>query len=77
MTRTTTAGGRSRNPILTAMIFAVLMTFIAQTIISIAVPQIRRELGPATTIADLELEQSRDRRVHRRGPGTAGHPIRR
>jgi hypothetical protein len=39
------AGGRSRNLILAAMIFAVSMTFIAQTIVSIAVPQIQRELG--------------------------------
>ena len=45
----TTAGGRSRSLILTAMIFAVSMTFIDQTIISIAAPQIQRELGLSAT----------------------------
>ena len=39
-----TSGGRSRNLILTAMIFAVAMTFIDQTIVSIAAPQIQDEL---------------------------------
>ena len=33
------AGGRSRSLILTAMIFAVAMTFIDQTIVSTAAPQ--------------------------------------
>src|SRR5450755_3793052 len=42
-------GGRSRNLILAAMIFAVSMTFIYQTIVSIAVPQIQRELGLSAT----------------------------
>ena len=42
-------GGRSRNLILTAMIFAVSMTFIDQTIVSIAAPQIQRELGLTST----------------------------
>jgi EmrB/QacA subfamily drug resistance transporter len=42
-------GGRSRNLILAAMIFAVSMTFIDQTIVSIAVPQIQRELGLSST----------------------------
>jgi len=41
--------GRSRNLILAAMIFAVSMTFIDQTIVSIAVPQIQRELGLTST----------------------------
>ena len=41
MTGTATAGGRSRNLVLAAMIFAVAMTFIDQTIVSIAVPQIQ------------------------------------
>ena len=40
-----TTGGRSRNLVLAAMIFAVAMTFIDQTIVSIAAPQIQRELG--------------------------------
>src|SRR5277367_3277151 len=35
--------------ILTAMIFAVSMTFIDQTIVSIAVPEIQRELGLTST----------------------------
>src|ERR1700684_1834635 len=42
-------GGRSRNLILAAMIFAVSMTFIDQTIVSIAVPQIQKELGLSST----------------------------
>jgi EmrB/QacA subfamily drug resistance transporter len=42
-------GGRSRNLILAAMIFAVAMIFIDQTIVSIAVPQIQRELGLTST----------------------------
>ena len=40
---------RSRNLVLAAMIFAVSMTFIDQTIISIAVPKIQRELSLTTT----------------------------
>jgi EmrB/QacA subfamily drug resistance transporter len=40
-----TGGGRSRNLILAAMIFAVAMTFIDQTIVSIAAPKIQQELG--------------------------------
>jgi len=39
----------SRNLILTAMIFAVAMTFIDQTIVAIAAPQIQRELGLTST----------------------------
>jgi EmrB/QacA subfamily drug resistance transporter len=42
-------GGRSRNLVLAAMIFAVAMTFIDQTIISIAVPEIQRELNLTAT----------------------------
>ena len=42
-------GGRSRTLILAAMIFAVSMTFIDQTIVSIAAPQIQRELGLSST----------------------------
>ena len=38
MSVSNTAGGRSRSLILTAMIFAVAMTFIDQTIVSIAAP---------------------------------------
>ena len=37
--------GRSRNLILAAMIFAVAMTFIDQTIVSIAAPTIQHDLG--------------------------------
>src|SRR5277367_130668 len=40
----TSAEGHPRNLILTAMIFAVAMTFIDQTIVSIAVPNIQHEL---------------------------------
>jgi EmrB/QacA subfamily drug resistance transporter len=39
------AGGQSRSLILAAMIFAVAMTFIDQTIVSIAAPQIQHDLG--------------------------------
>ena len=42
-------GGQNRNMILAAMIFAVSMTFIDQTIVSIAVPNIQRELGLSST----------------------------
>jgi EmrB/QacA subfamily drug resistance transporter len=38
-------GGRSKNLVLTAMIFAVAMTFIDQTIVSIAAPKIQTDLG--------------------------------
>jgi EmrB/QacA subfamily drug resistance transporter len=41
--------GRSRNLILAAMIFAVSMTFIDQTIVSIAAPKIQQELGLTST----------------------------
>jgi EmrB/QacA subfamily drug resistance transporter len=40
-----TTGGRSKPLILAAMIFAVAMTFIDQTIVSIAAPKIQAELG--------------------------------
>jgi EmrB/QacA subfamily drug resistance transporter len=49
MTSTAAVGGRSRNLVLAAMIFAVAMTFIDQTIVSIAVPVIQRELGLTST----------------------------
>src|ERR1700677_249608 len=42
-------GGKSRNLILAAMIFAVAMTFIDQTIVSIAAPKIQHELGLTNT----------------------------
>jgi EmrB/QacA subfamily drug resistance transporter len=45
----TKSGSPSRNLILAAMIFAVSMTFIDQTIVSIAVPNIQRELGLSAT----------------------------
>lgn len=47
MSSTTTVGGRggSKSLVLTAMIFAVAMTFIDQTIVSIAAPTIQRDLG--------------------------------
>ena len=43
------SGLRGRNWVLAAMIFAVSMTFIDQTIVSIAVPNIQRELGLSST----------------------------
>jgi EmrB/QacA subfamily drug resistance transporter len=47
MSHSSTAGtgGRSRSLILTAMIFAVAMTFIDQTIVAIAAPTIQQELS--------------------------------
>jgi EmrB/QacA subfamily drug resistance transporter len=42
-------GTGSRNLVLAAMIFAVSMTFIDQTIVSIAAPNIQRELGLTAT----------------------------
>jgi EmrB/QacA subfamily drug resistance transporter len=45
----TSSGTGSRNLVLAAMIFAVAMTFIDQTIVSIAVPQIQRELHLSDT----------------------------
>jgi EmrB/QacA subfamily drug resistance transporter len=45
----TATGGQSRNLVLVAMIFAVSMTFIDQTIVSIAAPKIQDELGLTTT----------------------------
>src|SRR6202167_2301913 len=42
-------GRQPRNLILAAMIFAVAMTFIDQTIVSIAAPEIRKELGLTST----------------------------
>jgi MFS family permease len=44
-TSATRVGGGSRSLILTAMIFAVAMTFIDQTIVSIAAPTIQHALG--------------------------------
>src|ERR1700733_14762552 len=49
MTATVETGNRSKNLVLTAMIFAVSMTFIDQTIVSIAVPEIQKELGLTST----------------------------
>ncbi|WP_051950956.1 MFS transporter [Actinacidiphila yeochonensis] len=45
----TAGGGRPRRLVLAAMIFAVAMTFIDQTIVSIAVPQIQSELKLSNT----------------------------
>src|SRR5579859_5170979 len=49
MTASGAVAGRSRGLILAAMIFAVAMTFIDQTIVSIAVPEIQKELGLSST----------------------------
>src|SRR6201994_4550775 len=50
MTGAGTAGGaRNKNLVLAAMIFAVAMTFIDQTIVSIAAPNIQHELGLSST----------------------------
>jgi MFS family permease len=39
----------NRRLILTAMIFAVSMTFIDQTIVALAVPELQRDLGLSAT----------------------------
>ncbi len=49
MTVAVAPSGQSRSLILAAMIFAVAMTFIDQTIVSIAAPEIQRELGLSNT----------------------------
>jgi EmrB/QacA subfamily drug resistance transporter len=49
MTKPAATGGQSRNLVLAAMIFAVSMTFIDQTIVSIAAPKIQSELGLTNT----------------------------
>src|SRR5580658_281914 len=45
VTSSAAVGGRSKSLVLTAMIFAVAMTFIDQTIVSIAAPKIQDDLG--------------------------------
>ena len=45
MTIAPSSGTRSKSLVLTAMIFAVAMTFIDQTIVSIAAPTIQHDLG--------------------------------
>jgi hypothetical protein len=49
MTAPGSVNGRSRNLVLAAMIFAVAMTFIDQTIVSIAAPNIQKELHLSNT----------------------------
>src|SRR6476660_9159672 len=49
MIRPVGAGSGSRTLVLAAMIFAVSMTFIDQTIVSIAAPSIQSELGLTAT----------------------------
>jgi MFS family permease len=45
MTLAASGRGQSKGLVLTAMIFAVAMTFIDQTIVSIAAPTIQHDLG--------------------------------
>ena len=64
---TARAGGRSKGLILTGMIFAVAMTLIEQTIVSIAGPTIQRDLVPVAqryAVGDQRL------------PTGAGGPVR-
>jgi EmrB/QacA subfamily drug resistance transporter len=42
-------GEKNKNLVLTAMVFAVSMTFIDQTIVAIAIPKLRSELGLSAT----------------------------
>jgi EmrB/QacA subfamily drug resistance transporter len=44
-----TRGTSNKNLVLAAMVFAVAMTFIDQTIVAIAIPSLRRELGLSAT----------------------------
>ena len=48
-------GVRSTGLVLTAMIFAVAMTFIDQTIVSIAAPTIQHGLGPLASGRQWEV----------------------
>ena len=43
------AGASNKNLVLAAMVFAVAMTFIDQTIVAIAIPNIQRELSLTDT----------------------------
>ena len=43
------AASKSRNLVLAAMILAVAMTFIDQTIVSVAAPTVQRDLGLSST----------------------------
>ena len=45
----TPAAGTSKNLVLAAMVFAVAMTFIDQTIVAIAIPDLQRELSLTAT----------------------------
>jgi MFS family permease len=45
MTHASSSAGQSKSLVLTAMIFAVAMTFIDQTIVSIAAPTVQHDLG--------------------------------
>ncbi len=49
MAQVNPTGSRSRNLVLAAMIFAVSMTFIDQTIVAIAAPKLQSELGLSAT----------------------------
>ena len=49
MTESRAANGRSRNVVLAAMIFAVAMTFIDQTIVAIAAPNIQKRGSTSRT----------------------------
>jgi EmrB/QacA subfamily drug resistance transporter len=49
MAVSSTTGGGSKNLVLAAMIFAVAMTFIDQTIVSIAAPEIQKQLHLSST----------------------------
>ncbi len=68
-----TGGGQSRSLILTAMIFAVAMTFIDQTIVSIAAPTIQHDLGLSVqrhAVGDQRLPADAGRLLRlRRPPG--------
>lgn len=70
MVTAATAGSNRKSLVLAAMIFAVAMTFIDQTIVSIAVPKIESELH--LSINGVQWVVNVERAGRR--PGRAGRP---
>src|ERR1700739_520537 len=58
MNVTGTTRSSPRNLILAAMIFAVAMTFIDQTIVSIAAPEVQKQLGLTSTRVQWAINAS-------------------
>jgi hypothetical protein len=66
MTHASSGRGQSKSLVLTAMIFAVAMTFIDQTIVSIAAPTVQHDLG----LSSSGMQWA----VNARAPGTPDLP---